>query len=109
MDINKTLAERGKTYGSFTSHARISQNIIRAMSDSPNWTRLADDQREALHIIANKLGRILNGNPDFHDSWHDIVGYAKLVADRLLGTPEPTLEDQIAVVWPLPVEEVVDE
>jgi hypothetical protein len=28
----------------------------------------------------------LNGDPEFHDSWHDIVGYAKLVADSLAST-----------------------
>ena len=28
--------------------------------------------------------RIVNGDPHYHDSWHDIVGYAKLVADRLV-------------------------
>jgi len=34
-------------------------------------------------MIANKLGRILNGDPNYADSWMDIAGYAKLVADRL--------------------------
>jgi hypothetical protein len=53
------------------------------MADSPNWEGLEDDMKETFHIIANKMGRILNGDPFFHDSWHDIVGYAKLVADRL--------------------------
>lgn len=82
-DIDATLEERGQRYGSFESHAKISQSIVRAMTDSPNWDRLDDDMREAFHIIANKMGRILNGDPWYHDSWHDIVGYAKLVADRL--------------------------
>lgn len=86
--IEDTLRERGGNYGTFASHARISQNIIRAFKDSPNWESLDDDMREALHIIANKIGRILNGKPDFHDSWHDIVGYAKLVADRLVGVEQ---------------------
>ena len=27
--------------------------------------------------------RILNGDPNYHDSWHDIIGYTKLVADEL--------------------------
>lgn len=62
---------------------RITQAIKRAMADSPNWSRLADDQRETLEMIAHKAGRILNGDPDYHDSWHDIIGYTKLVADRL--------------------------
>lgn len=81
--IDQTLAERGSRYGAFAEHARIAQNIKAAMADSPNWAVLAPDQREALEMIAHKAARILNGDPDFHDSWHDIVGYTKLVADRL--------------------------
>lgn len=83
QSIEDTLEERGQRYGSFSEHAKIAQSIIRAMADSHNWDRLDDDMREAFHIIANKMGRILNGDPWYHDSWHDIVGYAKLVADRL--------------------------
>ena len=81
--INDTLKERGKTYGSFTEHARITQNIKRAMIDSPNWDKLSDPQKESLEMQAHKIGRILNGDQNFHDSWHDLVGYAKLVADDL--------------------------
>ena len=44
-----------------------------------------DDQLEALDMIAHKIARIINGDPDYADSWHDIAGYAKLVADRLDG------------------------
>lgn len=82
--IETTLAERGNRYGSFDEHARITQNIKSAMMDSKNWTGLAPDQKEALEMVAHKIGRILNGDPNFHDSWHDIVGYTKLVADRLI-------------------------
>jgi hypothetical protein len=53
------------------------------MQASPKWAQLADDQREALDMIVHKIGRILNGDPNYQDSWQDIVGYAKLVADRL--------------------------
>ncbi len=84
-DISETLAERGSRYGAFTEHARIAQNIKTAMADSPNWATLVPDQKEALEMIAHKAARILNGDPNFHDSWHDIVGYTKLVADRLAG------------------------
>lgn len=88
MNIDATLAERGARYGSFVEHARITQAIKAAMADSPNWIVLAPDQRETLEMIAHKAGRILNGDPDYHDSWHDIVGYTKLVADRLLSPNE---------------------
>jgi hypothetical protein len=36
-------------------------------------------------MIAHKIGRIVNGDPRYADSWVDIAGYAKLVADRLEG------------------------
>ena len=49
------------------------------------WYGLGNDQQEALEMIAHKLGRIANGDPDYADSWVDIAGYAKLVADRLEG------------------------
>jgi hypothetical protein len=94
--IEATLAERGTRYGDYAEHARITQNIKRAMQDSPNWDALADDQREALEMVAHKAGRILNGDPDYHDSWHDIIGYTKLVADRL-EVPAPAVPLKPAV------------
>lgn len=83
-DIDTTLAERGSRYGSFEEHARITQDIKAAMKDSKNWEKLKPNQKECLEMIAHKVGRILNGDPNYHDSWHDIVGYTKLVADELL-------------------------
>lgn len=82
-DINQTLTERGNKYGSFVNHAKITQNIKRAMIDSPNWGLLDDDQRESLEMVAHKIGRILNGDKDYIDSWHDIIGYTQLVETRL--------------------------
>lgn len=81
-DIGKTLEERGKRYGDFLTHAMITQDIKRAMNQG-HWPDLSDDQRECLEMLAHKIGRILNGDPNYHDSWHDMVGYARLVADRL--------------------------
>jgi len=83
--IDTTLAQRGSQYGEFTEHARITQNIKAAMQDSPNWDKLPPNMKESLEMIAHKVGRILNGNPYYHDSWHDMVGYAKLVADEVVG------------------------
>lgn len=85
-DITTTLAERAGRYGAFAEHARIAQNLKRAMGDSPNWSKLTPDKREALEMVQHKIARILNGDPEYHDSWHDMIGYTKLVADTL--TPE---------------------
>lgn len=83
LSIEETLNQRGNQYGDFTEHARITQNIKVAMQDSPNWDKLPPNMKESLEMIAHKVGRILNGNPHYHDSWHDMVGYAKLVADEV--------------------------
>lgn len=85
MSIEKTLDERGKKYGAFVGHARITQSLKKVMQETPKWDTLADDQKEALEMVAHKIGRILNGDPDYDDSWVDIAGYTKLVADRLGG------------------------
>ncbi len=85
--IEATLAERGKTYGVYTEHAKITQDLKKVMHATPKWVTLAPHQKETLEMIAHKVGRILNGDPNFHDSWHDIVGYAKLTADELLPKP----------------------
>lgn len=83
-DISATLQDRGNRYGAFTGHADISQRLKEVMQDPiENWGKLARDQREALEMIVHKIARILNGDPNYHDSWHDIEGYARLVADRL--------------------------
>jgi hypothetical protein len=81
--IDATLIERGNRYGAWPEHARIAQNVKRAMKDSPNWESLPDDMKESLEMMAQKLGRILNGDPNYADSWHDIVGYIKLIENRL--------------------------
>lgn len=84
-NIDATLTERGNRYGKFTTHAAISQRLKEAMVATPNWSCLAPDQKESLEMVAHKIGRILNGDPDYDDSWVDIAGYTKLVADRLKG------------------------
>lgn len=89
MSIDKTLKERGDRYGEFITQATISQGLKQAMWIAGNWADLQYDQRESLEMIANKIGRILNGDPNYHDNWHDIVGYAKLVADRLENQQAP--------------------
>jgi hypothetical protein len=82
-DVAATLAERGKRYGAFTGHAEVAQALKDTMRAHPNHHDLAPDQKEALDMIQHKIARILNGDPDYADSWHDIAGYAKLVEDRL--------------------------
>ena len=55
------------------------------MRNWDGWGAMDYDMREALGMIQHKIARILNGDPTYADSWHDIAGYAKLVDDRLNG------------------------
>lgn len=82
-DIAATLAERGGRYGIFAEQALIEQTLMNTMRSTPGWVKLASDQKSALEMIAVKVARILNGDPNYHDNWHDIIGYAKLIADRV--------------------------
>jgi len=84
-DIDATLAERGSRYGKFVDHARIAQAIKYEIRQGRSFVTMEDDMVEALDMIAHKIGRIINGDPRYSDSWVDIAGYAKLVADRLEG------------------------
>jgi hypothetical protein len=85
MNIASVLAERGSRYGSFSEHARITQSIKDAMANSKNFYLLDPSKKEALEMVAHKIGRILNGDPNYLDSWVDIVGYTQLIVDQLNG------------------------
>ena len=85
--ITTVLAERGSRYGIFIQHAHVTQmlkNVVRAELARREKT-LAHDQQEALDMIMHKVGRIINGDPDYADNWVDIAGFARLIADRLNG------------------------
>jgi len=80
--IETILNEREKTHGSFLVHASVTQgikNILYAKGKMKFNTR----QREALDMIAHKIGRIVAGDPNYKDHWDDIAGYALLVSKGL--------------------------
>ncbi len=84
-DVNKILADRGSQYGKFIDQSKISEALKAIMHAAPAWPAMASDQREAMDMMAVKMARLLNGNPNHEDSWRDTAGYATLVANRLLG------------------------
>ena len=84
-DVNKTLDERGERYGKFSNHAELSQKLKQAMKEKATWWNLSPSQQVSLEMIAHKIARILNGDPNFADNWHDIAGYATLIDLQLQG------------------------
>lgn len=85
VTTNDIITERGNRYGLFSDGSVIMQNLKNVMRDTPNWEGLRPSQREALEMIQHKIGRILNGDPDYDDNWIDIAGYSTLVLEELRG------------------------
>ena len=85
MQVDSTLEQRGNRYGAFKYHAGISQDLKAVMHGTENWGMLPPSMRESLDMIVHKIARILNGDPFYADSWHDIAGYATLVDKELQG------------------------
>ena len=70
------LVEREKTHGSFIMGSKVAQETKESFRWGPS--ELKSQQREALDLIATKIGRIVCGQPMTKDHWDDIAGYAKL-------------------------------
>lgn len=114
------LDERQKTHGDFDLTAMIAQELKDAMRRGKNWSEMDDTEREALEMIATKIGRILSGNPHDVDHWRDIAGYAALIERWLTsctasgdgpthrpaaGSPATPAPSPVSSVWLLSPEE----
>lgn len=86
--LDDTLKERGKIYGAFISNSGVSQALKEIVRTAPKWGFMDCDEKEAIEVIIQKISRIVTGNSHYADNWLDISGYAKLVFDRLQGTPK---------------------
>lgn len=83
-DVNATTTARQSRYGTLQENGEISQDIKDRMRATPNWDKLAADQKESLDMIAHKISRILAGDVKYADNWHDIAGYASVIDKRLV-------------------------
>jgi len=96
IKIQDTLLERGNRYGSFKDQSTITQKIKRTMKTSIKWNNLSYSQEEALEMIAGKIARIINGDPNYIDSWHDIAGYATLIEQELKEKDANTAKEEVS-------------
>lgn len=88
MTIEKTLNDRESTYGSFKTQAEIAQTLKAIVRHTDNWDSLDCYMQESIEMILHKIARILNGDPKYIDSWHDVAGYATLVEYQLIEESE---------------------
>lgn len=83
MDVRDVLNQRGTRYGQYLDVSSTSQTLKEYMRERPSYDEMEAYMQESLDMVANKLSRILNGDPYYIDSWRDIAGYAQLVVDEL--------------------------
>ena len=82
-DVTETLEQRENRYGEYKDVSATSQWLKDIMHAGDSWNAMEPYMQESLDLIANKLARIVNGDPFYDDSWHDVGGYAKLVEIEL--------------------------
>lgn len=80
--VDATLADRQSTYGSFEDVSSVTQDLLSILKRT-GYESLPKPHKEALHMICSKMARIVNGDSNHLDSWHDIGGYAKLIEDLI--------------------------
>ena len=83
MEIEKTVSERDGRYGGFANVAEVAQDLQDVMRGAPGWAGLSKVQKQALTDTAGKVARILCGDPNYIDNWHDIQGYSRLVEEDI--------------------------
>lgn len=93
MSINETLEQRGERYGEFREVAETTYQLQEALKRS-QASVMTSSQIIALDMICNKMARIVNGDPNYIDNWHDIAGYATLVEQELNVTIRDSSEEQ---------------
>ncbi len=82
-DITGVLKDREESHGDYSIQAVIVDRLREVMYSTKNWYDLSSVQRDVLLVIAQKISRVLSGNPDFEDHWIDICGYSQLVLKDL--------------------------
>ncbi len=80
-DIEETIKDRDGKYGSFRTFAIYLQELKNAAD--LYHSDLSPGQITAMDMIFVKIARILNGNPNIVDNWHDIAVFARLVEIEL--------------------------
>jgi hypothetical protein len=84
-NIDRTLKSRGEIYGDYKDNVIARGSIMYFLKDlhyKANGGAMTEQDQQALNDIVIKLVR-LAATPEHKDSWHDIIGYAKLNEERL--------------------------
>lgn len=81
--VSEIIDEREKTHGDFRAMSGTNIQIQNAIEKGEGYKWLNASQLTSLQMIAVKIARIVNGDPNHIDSWDDIAGYATLVSKEI--------------------------
>ena len=83
--IDKILDKRESTHGSYSDSATVAQDLKKTICYHVLEQKefLPDDMQQSLDMICSKIARIICGDHNEIDHWHDISGYAQLISNRL--------------------------
>jgi hypothetical protein len=81
--VDDTLARRATKYGAYKDISRVTEYLYEALRKEASWDDMPDPHKVSLFFICNKLARIVVGDANYTDNWHDIAGYASLVEREL--------------------------
>jgi len=108
--LEQTLLDRACRYGSFGDVTQRTNNIFASMlNGAPQLSATTPLYREALHAIAVKIARLVNGQINDGDSWLDIAGYAMLVHRQIVAEQEAKSAGKPASDERAMIEEMYDE
>lgn len=83
QNINTILSTRETTHGCYLEQSCISQTLKQECEQARNWQEMPFHMKESIHMIQQKIARIICGDPWEKDHWVDIMGYAALVLREL--------------------------
>ena len=81
LPVDTLLKERGSRYGKFEDNSYITQECESIFKLAPNYEKLFPIQKEAIHMILQKLSRAACGDGSYSDNWEDVCGYSQCVVN----------------------------
>ena len=96
--VTDVLKDRGAIYGSFEESSNICCGLFHAALHLYPFKTVSTVFVGNFHI-AGKISRLYK-TPNHEDSWLDIAGYAKLIADSLLSKLEVEIEIGESLQYP---------
>lgn len=90
--VEQTLKQRGNVHGDYNVQSTTHDQLLHVMMKQPSFLNLKPQHRQALNIIAMKMSRILSGDAEHTDHWHDIAGYATL-AEKACAFVDPNQQE----------------